>query len=549
MRGNNLRFHPMKYSLFFLLLCGCSSSTFATTYYLDPINGSLSNDGSATNPWPSLKEVIDNNLIETYEYTPLPYDPAGSQLVIKNAGAPIHAGDTLLLRDGLHGEVEIDRMYNVAIITIMAAPGHTPLLAKLHLRSCRNWRLQGLDISSEPYNYYVNDKLLYIESHSWRGPASHIEIIGCHLYSGTNSWDWTAQDWLAKVSSGIHIKGNHVLVQDNILTNVDMGITLVGDSCQAINNQVINFSGDGMRPLGAYLLLEGNTIKNCFDVDDNHDDGIQSFNLGTYDVHHVTIRGNTIINYEDPNQPLLGPLQGMGFFDGPYNNWIVENNVVSVNHWHGITFLGAYDCQVLNNTVIDPTPDITPGASWIRIDDHKDGTPSAGCVVKNNVANQFIVDGEMSNNVVINTYPQYDAHFQAFAEYNFRLLPTSTLIDQADEAYAPNTDILGISRPQGPASDIGAYEYVSPSGNDAISHEGSIVLYPNPVTDVLVIDFTEFQTPEEVVLEIYNVQGQCLLQQKVIKNTAQLSLNISRFPTGIYVIYFNRKVLGKLVKQ
>ncbi|MCF8239190.1 MAG: hypothetical protein K9I85_13600 [Saprospiraceae bacterium] len=139
----------------------------AATFYLDLVNGSLNNPGTLATPWPSLEEVILANLVETQEYAPLPYDPASSKLILKNVGAPVQAGDTLILLSGLHGAVEIDRHINAGYITIMAGADHTPILKSLHLRYSAYWRIEGLQISSEPYGYYTDDHLVFIESHSW----------------------------------------------------------------------------------------------------------------------------------------------------------------------------------------------------------------------------------------------------------------------------------------------------------------------------------------------------------------------------------------------
>ena len=59
------------------------------------------------------------------------------------------------------------------------------------------------------------------------------------------------------------------------------------------------------------------------------------------EVVGLVLRGNTIINYEDPDQPHRGTLQGIGCFDGMFVDWIIENNVIIVDHYHGITLSGA----------------------------------------------------------------------------------------------------------------------------------------------------------------------------------------------------------------
>src|SRR5512139_2168883 len=92
-----------------LLLC-LVPPVGATDFYVDPVNGSDSGDGSAANPWRTLQAVIAANLIETRNWDSLPYG-SGSVLVPVNAGAPVKAGDTLWLRTGYHGEVVISGAY------------------------------------------------------------------------------------------------------------------------------------------------------------------------------------------------------------------------------------------------------------------------------------------------------------------------------------------------------------------------------------------------------------------------------------------------------
>lgn len=503
----------------------------AATFYLDPVNGSLNNPGTMAAPWPSLEEVILANLVETQEYGPLPYDPATSQLIPKNTGAPVQAGDTLILLSGLHGAVEIDRHINTGYITIMAAPDHQPILATLHLRSSAYWRIEGLTISSEPFGYYTGDHLLFVESHVWRGPADHMEIRNCLIRSGEDAWIWSHQEWLDRVTNGIYVKGDHVLIEDNLVTNIYMGISLVGDSLLARNNQVINFAGDGMRALGAHQLIEGNLIKNCFDIDDNHDDGIQSFNLGTYDVTDIVIRGNTILNYDDPDQPFRGPLQGIGCFDGPFTDWVIENNVISVDHWHGISLYGAYNCRIINNTVLDPTPGMTPGPSWIRVQDNKDGTPSEGCVVKNNIANSFVVDGEQSHNLTFPGTAEYSEQFVDPLMYDFHLLAGSFAIDQADPTVAPPVDRDGITRPQGDGVDIGAYEFqilnaLTPSSPMTWS------ISPNPWRDQTMIH-CEACTDPNVSIRITNAAGQ-IIHFPISQVPGGFLIQRAHFPAGPY---------------
>ena len=97
------------------------------TFYLDPVNGSNDNSGSAANPWGSLQSLVEDAMIETRVYANLPYDGTNT-LVAKNPGAPVKAGDTLVLLDGFHGEFFLRGAYNEYPITIAAAVGHRPTM-------------------------------------------------------------------------------------------------------------------------------------------------------------------------------------------------------------------------------------------------------------------------------------------------------------------------------------------------------------------------------------------------------------------------------------
>ena len=62
-------------------------------------------------------------------------------------------------------------------------------------------------------------------------------------------------------------------------------------------------AGNGLRGLGNHCTFQYNTVKNCYDVNRNHDDGFQSWSvgpngIGTGEVVRMVLRGNTIINYE-----------------------------------------------------------------------------------------------------------------------------------------------------------------------------------------------------------------------------------------------------------
>lgn len=505
-----------------VLLC-LSINAFGATFYLDPVNGSLSNNGTDSSPWSSLSEVINANYISTRAYSPLPYN-ASSQLISKNMGGLVLAGDTLVLKEGLHGEIFLRNYINDLPITVIAQEGHVPILERVQLQACENWTFEGVHVSSEPYGYYLNNRLFYIESHDWQGPSSNITVKNCQIYSSLAPWS-TAQEWLDNVSSGVFVKADSCYIYGNTITNVDMGLTCLGDYIVAEENVITNFSGDGGRILGSHISFNYNLIKENFNVDDNHDDGIQSFTTNGNIVNDNEVIGNTIINTEDDTRLLLGPLQGIACFDGFYNDWFVANNVISVNHWHGITFLGANRCTIIHNTVIDPTPNIEPGGSWIRINDHKDGSPSSDCLVANNVANKYNVDGSEFSNVVLNTQEEYNNHFVDYSNYNFSLLAGSVLIDAADLNYSISYDHNNTSRDDMP--DIGANEYVLTTSIGPQSYiTESFVISPNPFRDIIFID----SLPLNSLITVFDVESKLVLRGSL----EQINQRLQYFESGLY---------------
>jgi len=429
-------------------------------FYVDPEKGSDIGDGSALSPWRSIQTVIDAGLIETQTWDQLPYKE-GRRLVARHTGAPVKGGDTLWLRSGYHGQLSIDKHYNTANITVAAEPGHTPRFSGVQIRSSSHWRVKGVSISAEYAKPYKRQTLVQLRSHGWHGPISDVTVTDCSVSSVADASSWTVEDWNARACNGFQVDGTRMTIQNNYVLNVNFGISVDASHALVQNNVVENFSGDGLRGLGNHSTFQYNTVKNCYDVNKNHDDGFQSWStgkngVGSGEVVGIVLRGNTIINYEDPNQPHRGQLQGIGCFDGTFVDWIVENNVVVVDHWHGITLMGARNCKIFNNTVLDLKAG-TPGPPWIRIANHKNGTPSEQGLIRNNLAVVSAGKGVTQDNNMKIEDPL--AMFVAPDRFDFHLLPTAPAIDAGSSNDAPELDRDRVKRSQGNGVDLGAYEW------------------------------------------------------------------------------------------
>jgi hypothetical protein len=465
------------------IVCGlavlalCIGSSRSATFYVDPESGSISGDGTSQDPWSTLQEVIEAGLIETQEGVDYPYE-WGMPLQTKNAGAPVTAGDTILLRSGYHGSIEILRAYNTDYITIAAEQGHTPQARNISLTAAAKWVIGGLTLSPEFASTYDPTTLVSVVSHNWSGPSREVVVENCTMYSMADASGWSSDDWNNLTCNAIGVSGVKVTVRNCYAKNVDFGISVSGDSCLVERCTVENFAGDGLRGLGDYDRFYHNTVMNCYDVNANHDDGFQSWSVGaggvgTGVVLGVELVGNTIINYTDPNQPFRGTLQGVGCFDGFFEDWVIENNVVITDHWHGITLLGARNCRIVNNTVCDLNT-ASPGPPWISIDDHKDGTASSGCIIRNNLTSDITAGAGVTedHNIIIQNP---DDFFVDYAACDMRLKAGCDAVDAGSPDLAPSTDMVGTVRPQDGGYDVGAYEYVDPAvvGRGARRHVSS----------------------------------------------------------------------------
>ncbi len=411
----------------------------AASFYIDPVAGSDSGDGSAANPWGSLQAVLDSGKIETRTWPSYPYVPGMSL-----------------------------GKYNSTPITIAAQTGQTPRLRSLRVQAAQNWKLRGLSISPSYAATYTKTTLADISNHNYFGPTSDIELADSTIFSVADASSWGANEWINSASTGIGVGGDRVRVRGNTVRNVRFGISVGGDDAVISRNLIDGFSADGMRGLGDRGLFEYNRVQNVkigsSAGDSNHDDGFQSWSkgpdgVGTDAVTGVVLRGNVFISSTNPDDPLRNSMQGIGCFDGLFVDWVIENNIVITDHWHGISLYGLRNSRIVNNTVIDMNSE-SPGPPWIKVAKHKDGRHSSNVVVRNNLAASYQLDADnlvadhnlefsMADAATLFAAPPYDVH----------LLSASTAIDAGSALLAPATDIDGVARPQGLSFDLGAYEW------------------------------------------------------------------------------------------
>lgn len=458
------------------------------TFYIDPQIGSPNGDGSINNPWRTLQEVIDSGLIQCYKYSEN-YN-SNSPLILKNENGIVKGGDKLILRDGYHGFLTYSEMIFKEWPTIEAYDNEEPIFSRINFTGAfEKIYLKNLTINKSSFvgdeSYWIADEInyntsscLYLGSSNFWGPCREIKINGLEIKTTDNVTLWNANTWVERAASGISLRSaKKVDVVNCNIKNIQMGISIDynSDSSNVAHNNISNYSGDGARLCSNDCFFGYNKISNCYDVDENHDDGIQSFSRGADGssgsgvLKNNVVRSNLIIGVTDFNNVLAGNPQGIGCFDGLFENWIVENNVIITNHYHGISFYGFINSQILNNTVVDQVFD-DGMAPWIRINNHKNGTKSNNCIVANNIAASSIsTEGDdiiTCNNFIIGSdnHGLYEYLFDDYNLYNLSLINNDTtrlyLIDHGktyDAAFSSIRDHLLNIRDSIP--DIGAYEW------------------------------------------------------------------------------------------
>jgi parallel beta-helix repeat protein len=456
----------------------------SANYYCDPVNGSMTNNGSINSPWSTLEAVF-------------------------NQGISFSGGDQIFLLSGNHGFPKITGI-NSSNVEIKPLSGHSPVINRVRLGNTAQaafWLLNGLTIQSENVTQYpINLIDIYANS-------SNITVNNCTITSSLVTTTWNRNDWRTKTNNGILSKGTGHLFTNNTITNIAIGITMSSSSSEFTNNTIQYFAIDGIRGLGDDCAYIGNSILDNISVyyySENHYDGFQSYSccpVGNAIVNNVIIKQNTIINCTDNTRQFRGSMQGIGCFDGMYNNWTIENNVIIIDNWHGITMSGATNCKIANNTIIDPY-DVSyqdpndpqqfgnVGPSYIRVTAHKnDGGVYSGVLSSNNTVINNLVPtlandanvGLVSNNILLGASSNYSNFFVNYNTYDLHLIASATAIDGGTNTNAPTVDIDGGMRPQGNSTDVGAYEYgtcntsfnIIPPSQTSICEGESITLTTN----------------------------------------------------------------------
>ncbi|MCW6508199.1 right-handed parallel beta-helix repeat-containing protein [Lichenifustis flavocetrariae] len=474
--------------------CGVPSTKVgAHTFYVDPLRGSDSGDGSSANPWKTLSTIlgVSNKFVSSKAWS----NKTSSYAVVNPTG-PIKAGDTVLLRSGNHGNLKILNLFNDDFITVAAAPGATPVITQLAITSAAKWAFHGIkfqsptqqpipsDLSKKPL-----DALVTVGGGDYTG-VSHDFVLYDNSFSTTDDTaGWSKTDWVAQptfmLASALATCSSFV---DNRFYNAFNALGLFNSRQIALQNSIRFFVNDGIDLTAGAITIKANTITDNVNstLDGYHADGIQGWSNIVNGVpatnSYVTIDGNTIVKTGDA---AVTYMQGISFFDGRWDHLFITNNKIITNTVNGIAVFGGTNVQIINNTLVASGTDKT---TILRLQNAKDGTSSVNVTVRNNIspflavaiagvtADHNIIAGgryiDLVNGVGTNVTTSnmtkrnilvsdvsslFVTVNDATATYDLRLKAGSAAVGFGSWAGAPATDIVG--RTRGPAYDLGAYAY------------------------------------------------------------------------------------------
>ncbi len=385
-----------------------------------------------------------------------PFASAGEAL----ASGKLRGGDRLIFHGGEYGAMRIRGARFSKPVILAAAPGEKAHFEMIEVGDSSNLVLEGFQVWPGGQGGKRPPFVVRVLANA---PDITLRRLDVRSNPDATSYrNWPKARWLALRLDGIFAEGPRNIIEDSTVIGAYRGLIISGEGSKLLRNRVYGFAGDAMRALGDNSLVSGNQVRDCVKVDNNHDDGFQTFSRGaggkanTGTVRHLTIENNMIREWVGPRTALSCKMQGI-FMGGFLEDLTVRNNVIMVSSYNGITGFGITRGRIVNNTVINS---LGPSREqpWISVRGHRK-RGSTQVIVANNAAPRF--NGTMPSDLRAfgNLLIPYPAQ-QLRAPYagDFRPRPGSALIDAGRPEFAPRTDIEGTPRPLGRAPDTGAYE-------------------------------------------------------------------------------------------
>jgi parallel beta-helix repeat protein len=337
-----------------------------------------------------------------------------------------------------------------------------------------------------------------------RTSVPYVVIEGFTVQGRSSELDAAEAERLARGTDYAAAMDNTVYNSSGIASYPDSSAGTAPHHLIIRNNRVFDHPGSGIFSNGSdYVRIENNVVHDNSEYSPYATSGISFYQSTAVDSStdvKMWVRGNVSYRNEnrvpfwfsssDPAQRVISDGNGIivddarhsqqgdddpGGGGAPYvGTFLIENNVVSANGGRGLNVYESDDVVARNNTLHGNGQ--TTGFTELQVYE-ADSVRLEGNIVAADDDREFLNTAEATNVSYTNnlfdggtggTYPAgtgnitgQDPRFVSVsgdpAQSDFRLQPGSPAID-AQTVTAPAQDIDGTSRPQGAASDLGAYE-------------------------------------------------------------------------------------------
>ncbi len=337
---------------------------------------------------------------------------------IQKAADVVHAGDTILVRSGTYQD-NVQMQYSGTSgnpITLKNYPGEHPVL-----------------------DFGLSDE---------NGPVRRLTLVAAEGYVHPIGWIVIEGLEVTRGYDGIKFYNAHdVIIRRNYIHN----------------NAVQGILGNGIR-----VTIDGNIVsRNGLPIlqqnpGDNKNHGM--YLSGTdFTITNNLVYSNAAYGIQVAGYPYDPARHASSEYAGA-QNFLISNNIIAFN-WNraGIVIWlpDAINTAIQNNVLYENSVNYLEGIQGINFNQ-----AGGGNIVRNNLfysssGKTAIYDSAGGSSYTQTNSINADPLFANAQGLDFHLKPGSPAIDKGFSAGAPSTDYAGVSRPQGVAYDIGAYEYVS----------------------------------------------------------------------------------------
>jgi hypothetical protein len=348
-------------------------TTFANTWYIDPVNGQTQNvmttagisldptvtphQGDKAHPWKDINAVAISKFNVVVGVTGY---PAALFQSPQGTNGPIHGGDDILLESGTAAQYGVVRIgdsgiaFNAtgAFLTIQPDVGANVTFASLAIGSFSNIHVSGVNLQSTG-----KFPLLYV-SPGW-GKNIALDSMNISTTDAATAQAWTQAQWAA-ASNGVSFKpGPCASLANSHIFNVATGVGFQGGTqINFESNEIDHVSRDAIDLCGLDERVSGNSIHDFPNGGKgDHIDAIQGvICVSKIPVdHRIDVSGNTILWQVDPNLPFPTGSLVNGAIDWGGCCWEdmqANNNKISWPNWvHGISLDHTTNGMVENNTL------------------------------------------------------------------------------------------------------------------------------------------------------------------------------------------------------